>query len=73
MDWDDVEMSRIEKALNYFLTFIVFIVLIVLLGAFFPQYFGVASQIIIDNLENLIVLVALVVIIYIILGVIEER
>ena len=61
-------MSRTEKVLNYFLTFVVFLVSILLLGELFPEYFGAASQIIAENIETLIVLVAIVVITYILIG-----
>jgi hypothetical protein len=58
-------MSSTQKALNFIGTFFAFIILIIVLGALFPQYFGVAADIITKNLEALIVIVVLAIVIYI--------
>ena len=55
----------VEKAVNYFATFLLFVVLILVLGALFPEYFGVASKILTENLGALALLVLLSIIIYI--------
>jgi polyferredoxin len=66
-----IRMS-IEKARDYFVTFILFVVLIALAGAFFPQYFGAVSQILLDNLGTFLLLVILSIIIYVIANRVKE-
>lgn len=60
-----------EKAVNYFFSFIMFVVIIIILGALYPQYFGVASQIITENFGNLVLLAFVFFFIYLLFG--KER
>ena len=62
----------IERARDFLTTFVLFVMLILIAGALFPQYFGVVSQILIDNLSTFLFLVLLAVIIYIIANKIRE-
>jgi hypothetical protein len=66
------EMS-LEKISNLVLSFFLFIVIILVLGAIFPQWFGIAAQILTENLQALVVLLFLAIIIYIIANIWKER
>jgi hypothetical protein len=62
----------IGKARDFLATFVLFIALVLIAGALFPQYFGVISQILVDNLGTFLLLVILAIIIYIIADRIRE-
>jgi uncharacterized membrane protein len=63
----------VGKISNFVLSFFLFIVIILMLGAVFPQWFGVAAQIITENLYPLIVILVLAIIVYIIADLWKER
>jgi uncharacterized membrane protein (DUF106 family) len=62
-----------RKIYDFVASFFLFIVIILMLGALFPQWFGVAAQIITENLYPLTVILVLAIIVYIIANIWKER
>jgi len=64
--------SVLEKIANYFGAFIAFVILVVVLGALLPEYFGMASKILTENLGGLAFIFFLALIFYLMASVLQD-
>jgi hypothetical protein len=64
--------GRTERAIDFFVSFIVVVIVIIILGAFYPEYFGFISQLLVQNLGTLTLFVFIMVIVYLLIRLIWE-